>query len=175
MQASDDPTTEMAVRDDAEAREKVMTLIREAMFAMFGTYDGTGTCHSRPMVAVEHDEPDVLWFFTRAESRKLKEIARDPRVTLDYSDPSNNHWISAVGRATELNDRDRIARFWSEPLRTWFPEGKDDPAIRLIRVELDVAEYWDSPSSVVTHGYGYLKALFTGEPPAPGDVARVEL
>ena len=31
----------------------------------------------------------------------------------------------------------------------WFPEGKDDPEIALLRVNLEKAEYWDSPSSTV--------------------------
>ena len=175
MQPSHDPTTDMEVRTDSEAREKVMDLIREARFAMFGTYDATGRSHSRPMAAVKHEEPDTLWFFCRADSRKVREIERDRRVTIDYSDPSNNHWISVLGHAEVVNDRGRIDDLWMEPLRTWFPDGKDDPEIRLLKVEIEVAEYWDAPSSIVTHGYGYLKAVFTGEPPALGDIAQVRM
>ena len=174
MQPSNDPSTEMDVRADAEARGKVMDLIKRARFAMFGTYDEQGNNHSRPMVASGHEGGD-LWFFCRSDSRKVREIGADPRVTLDYADDSNQNYVSALGRASVIEDRAKAEELWVEPLRTWFPEGLDDPALRLIRVDLETAEYWDSPSSMLVHGFGYLKAVTTGEPPAPGDIAQVRM
>ncbi len=163
---------------DPEARKKVYDLISGIRFAMFGTYDDRGTSHSRPMATIETEgeaEGDALWFFTSAGSRKLTEIAADPRVTLDYADASSNDYVSLTGEATELNDRARIAELWAEPLRTWFPDGKDDPAIRLIRVTPDSAEYWDSNSSAMVYAYGYVKARLTGTPPDAGETGRVTL
>ena len=140
---------------------------------MMGTYDASGVAHSRPMVAVKH-EGDKLWFFTRDESRKVSELRQDPRVLLDYSDESGQNYVSIVGRARLTQDSGRAAELWSEPLRTWFPDGPDDPHITLIEVDADGAEYWDSPSSTAVFAYGYLKARLSGEPPTPGDVAQVE-
>ncbi len=178
MTTSHDPSTDMDVRRDSDAVDKVHDMIGKAQFAMFGTYDAEGICHSRPMAAV-HQERDsdveALWFFTRADSRKIAEIGQDPRVTIDYADPSSQNYISVTGRAEILDDRDRIEALWSEPLRTWFPDGSGDPSIRLLRVVMDTAEYWDSPSSAMVFAYGYAKARLTGEPPSPGDVAQVEL
>ena len=171
---SNDPSTEMDVRTDAESRDKVMDLIKKARFAMFGTYDEKGNNHSRPMVASSH-EGDDLWFFCRSDSRKVRELGADPRVTIDYADDSNQNYVSVLGRAEVLNDRAKAEELWTEPLRTWFPGGTDDDALRLIRVEVDTAEYWDSPSSLIVHGFGYLKAAVTGEPPAPGDIAQVRM
>ncbi len=174
MQTSQDPTTHMEVRYDAEAREKVFEMIADAMFAMFGTYDVAGNAHSRPMVAIER-EGDVLWFFTRADSRKASELARDPRVTIDYADSGSQNYVSLVGRATVSQDPAKAKELWSEPLRTWFPDGPEDPAVALLRVEIESAEYWDSPSSAMVHAYGYVKARLTGKPPTPGDVGHVEM
>ena len=177
MQPSNDPTTEMEVRADADAREKVMAMARKATFAMLGTYDARGNCHSRPMGAVDHGGAagDELWFFTRADARKLREIEADPRVTVDYSDPSAKNWISMVGKASIVHDKAKVDELWMEPLRTWFPDGKDDPMIRLIRVDVETAEYWDSPSNAAVYAFGYLKAVTTGEPPSPGDIAQVRM
>ena len=66
-----------------------------------------------------------------------------------------------------VRDKQKVHELWSEPLATWFPKGKDDPNIGLIRVHVDKAEYWDSPSSTMVHAYGYVKANLTGEPPTP--------
>ena len=174
MQTSHDPSTDMEVRHDADAKAKVHEMISKARVAMMGTYDATGAAHSRPMVAVEH-EGDTLWFFTRDESRKVSELTRDPRVLLDYADWSDQNYVSLVGRARLTQDADRARALWSEPVRTWFPDGPEDPHIMLIEVSVDSAEYWDSPSSAMVHAYGYVKARITGEPPHPGDVAQVRM
>lgn len=64
-----------------------------------------------------------------------------------------------------MRDQGYIQDKWSEPLRTWFPEGRDDPQLALIRVHPERGEFWDSLSSTVMHVYGYAKAVLTGEPP----------
>ena len=174
MQPSNDPTTQMETRTDPEARDKVHALMAKAKAAMFGTYDAAGNAHSRPMVATGRDG-DALWFFARRDSRKVSELAADPRVTLDYADWSDQAYVSATGRAEVLRDQAKVDELWSEPLRTWFPDGPGDPAIALIRVELDGAEYWDAPSSAMVHAFGYVRARLTGSPPSPGDTVHVEM
>ena len=141
---------------------------------MMGTYDAAGSAHSRPMAAVRH-EGDRLWFFTRAESRKVSELRRDPRILLDYADEGGQNYVSLVGRARVSQDAAKAKALWTEMLRTWFPDGPEDDAIALVEVEVDSAEYWDSPSSAMVHAYGYVKARLTGEPPAPGEVAHVRM
>ena len=174
METSHSDGTDMDHRRDAEARAKVMDIARKARTAMMCTYDASGMAHGRPMAAVEFED-DGLWSFTQADSRKLDEIARDPRVTLTYADQSRNDWLSIQGRATVTRDKGKAKELWSEPLRAWFPDGPEDDKVALIRVEADSAEYWDSPSGVLVYAYGYLKAVVTGEPPAPGDVAHVDM
>ena len=175
MRTSSDTTAEMELRTDEAARKKVHEMISKAKFGMLGTYDAQGNAHSRPMVAVSQENGDELWFFTRAESRKVDEIGRDPRVLVDYADDDRQNYVSVVGRAEIVADRDKIEALWQEPLRTWFPDGTDDPQARLVKVTAESVEYWDSPSSAMVHAYGYVKARTTGEPPSPGDVAHVKM
>ena len=178
MQPSRDPTTEMDVRRDRDAVEKVHDIIAKTQFAMFGTYDAQGACHSRPMAAVDQDRAagdDALWFFARTDSRKVAEIGADPRVSIDYADSSGQNYVSVLGRAAIVRDRAKIEALWMEVLRTWFPDGPGDDTVALIRVDMEAAEYWDSPSSLMVHAFGYVKARVTGEPPSPGDVAQVRM
>ena len=174
MQPTQTPSTDMEMHHDPEAKEKVFELIEDVRFAMFGTYDARGVCHSRPMARLDR-EGDALWFFTSATSRKIGEIARDSRVTLDFADASSQTYVSLTGTAEIIDDRARIEELWSEPLRTWFPDGKDDPDIRAVLVVPDTAEYWDTTSSSLVYAYGYLKARMTGEAPRPGDVGQVAM
>merc|ERR1719456_66833 len=158
-----------------EAREKIYDLIDKAHVAMLGTYDENGTCHSRPMVPIHNSDDDDLWFFSNAGTRKLGEIQSDPRVTLDVSDASHSNYVSVLGKAEECTDQSKVEQLWREPFRTWFPKGKEDPNIRLIRFKPELAEYWDSNSSKLIYTYGYMKALVTGEPPKPGDQGVVQM
>ena len=33
----------------------------------------------------------------------------------------------------------------------WFPKGKEDPDLNLLRVEISKAEYWDAPGKRMVH------------------------
>ena len=165
----------MLNRNDDEGREKVMDLINEVEYAQMVTHGPGGMMHSRPMVATQAGDDGMIWFMTRDGSRKVEELEADPRVLLVYSDGDEQNYVSLAGHAEVVRDRGKIVEQWSEPLRTWFPKGVDDPAIALLCVKPSVAEYWDAPSSTFVHVYGYLKSTLTGEPPRPGDIGHVDM
>ncbi len=161
-------------RTDQAARDKVFEMIREVEVAMMVTQRPDGHLHARPMRAVHGKESDgTLWFFTSLPSPKTEEIKNDQMVLLAYSDPSRQNYVSISGRAEVVHDVARQKELWSEPLRTWFPGGPDDPKAGLIRVRIEGAEYWDAPSSTLVHTYGYVKSALTGEPPKAGDNDKV--
>jgi len=158
-----------------EQVKKIGEMIADARICTFTTVDNDGTLWSRPMAIQTKDFDGVLHFFTYADSEKVEHVGRNPNVAVGFSDPKLQNYVMMAGQAAVLDDRAKIAELWSEPMRTWFPEGKDDPNLRLVRVDTDRAEYWDSPSSTVLHAYGYVKAVITGKPPGQGDHAKVDL
>ncbi|HYF52907.1 MAG TPA: pyridoxamine 5'-phosphate oxidase family protein [Salinarimonas sp.] len=160
---------------DKEGAQKLYDLVKDVQICMFTTVDEDGTLRSRPMHNQTIDENGDFWFFTKVPSGKTAEIRKDQQVNLAFSNPSKQDYVSVSGTAEIIRDRAAIDKHWSEPLRTWFPEGKDDPAIGLIRVRPTSGEYWDSPSSTMLHLYGYVKAVVTGTPPKGGDEGKVNL
>jgi general stress protein 26 len=162
------------VHNDPKA-QKLYAMIKDVKFAMMTTVDTDGSLHSRPMYNQEADEHGDLWFFTKIQSPKITEISRDNEVNLAYANPDSQDYVSVSGKAEIVRDRAKIQEKWSEGMRTWFPDGQDDPTIALIRVHPVKGEYWDSPSSTLVHLYGYVKAVVTGESPKPGDQAKVNL
>jgi general stress protein 26 len=147
--------------------DRLWSLIRDVEVAMLTTEDG-GVLRSRPMAAAERDGDATLWLFTRASSHKVSELARDERVNLSYAAPSSQTYVSVSGTATLVRDPAAVAARWRESLRVWFPKGREDPDIALLRVTIEQAEYWDAPSSTMLHAIGYVTAALTGEPPHPG-------
>jgi general stress protein 26 len=164
----------MAQQGSGDAR-KVYDMIKDVRVAMMTTLDADGGLHSRPMHTMKPDAEGNLWFFTRRDAPKTAEVEREHAVNLAYADPSEQNYVSVSGRATIVTDQKRIDELWSEPLRAWFPDGKDDPQVALVCVKPERAEYWDSPSSTIVHMVGYAKAVLTGKSPNPGDNAKVDL
>ena len=161
-------------RTDQAAREKVWEMIREVQVAMMVTVDEQGHLRGRPMRAVSMKEfGGTLWFFTSQPSPKTAEVQHDDRVLLAYADPSGQNYVSISGSAQVVRDPQKQKELWSEPLRAWFPGGPEDPDAALLKVEVEGAEYWDSPSSTLVHAYGYVKARLTGEPPQAGENVKV--
>ena len=160
---------------DAQAAEKLWSMIEDVPVAMMTTLDDNGFLHSRPMATLRHAGFDdaTLWFFTKADSAKIGEIDRHWRVNLSYADPKRQNYVSVSGVAEVLLDRARVKELWRDILTTWFPGGPDDPEIALLKITVDQAEYWDSPSSSMVWAYGYAKAKLTGEPSHPAENARV--
>ncbi len=152
--------------------EKLWELIKSIEVAMLVTLDGEHM-RSRPMAMSQRQFDGTLWFFTRQSSHKVSEVAGEQQVNLAFAHPSKQNYVSVSGRATLVTDRSDVADHWSEAVRVWFPKGKDDPEIALLKVSVDQAEYWDAPSSTMLHAYGYVKAVISGASPQPGGHGRV--
>jgi general stress protein 26 len=158
----------------ADDTEKLWQMIKDIRFAMLTSEDGPHL-RSRPMAASQSTFTGSLWFFTRADSHKVEEVQADRRVCVSYADPDKQNYVSLSGTASVVRDRESIDAHWSEAVRAWFPKGKSDPEIALLRVDVSQAEYWDAPSSTMVHAYGYAKAVLTGEPPHPGENRKVQV
>lgn len=154
---------------------KIGEFIKEIDFTMMTTVDEAGELQSRPMSTQKAEFNGDVYFFTYDYSNKIRHIAANPKVNLAYSQPEKMNFVSLKGDAEMLKDRGKMEELWSPELRAWFPEGLETPGITLIKVSVKTAEYWDSPSSLVSHVVGLVKATITGESPQTGDNVTVEL
>src|SRR5688500_14195589 len=95
--------------NDARANEdvrKLGELIDGIEVAMLTTRDADGRLFSRPLQTrrvadVPSNGGDVdLTFFTTANSPKIEQIERDPRVNLTYANPDSHTYVSITGTAS---------------------------------------------------------------------------
>lgn len=63
----------------------------------------------------------IVWFGTNANSRKVAELRRHPRVTLYYFDRDSQAYVTIDGRARLVNDASEKARHWKEEWKTFYP------------------------------------------------------
>lgn len=155
-----------------ESIEKLQDLIEGIDFCMLTTMDG-GHLRSRPMSTQQFEFDGDLWFFTSDNTHKIDEIENDNRVNVSYSKPDDNVYVSVSGRAKVVKDRTKIEELWSPILKAWFPDGLDDPNLCLLKIPVEQAEYWDSPSSKIVQLYGFVKALATGQSADGGENKKI--
>ena len=156
--------------------EKLRDMIKDIDFCMLTTIDENGDPHSRPMSSNGQIDPNGdLWFFTGISSHKVNEVANSPKVNASFADPKNQRYISITGKAQLVRDRNKIEELWKSEFKIWFPKGKDDPDIALIRINAERAEYWDNPSSTAGYVLNFVSSLFTGKEAEFGENKKLEL
>jgi len=156
--------------------KKIRELIKDIDFCMLTTVDESGDLHSRPMSSNgEVDDNGDIWFFTNVSSLKVTEIEKLPKVNASFADLDEQRYVSITGTAQLIRDRAKIDELWKPEFNMWFPGGKDDPEIALLRVSLEKAEYWDSPSSTIGYALSFVSSLVTGKQPDLGENKKVEL
>lgn len=148
--------------------KKLKNLIESIKFCMLTTQDSTGRLHSRPMginKEVECGENEcAVWFFTYDSSTKVSEMnSHNHQVNLSFSDPNKQAFVSVSGTGQINKDKQEMQNRWQTTYKAWFPEGLDTPGISLLRVKIEKAEFWDSPSSTVAHAISFIKGQITGQ------------
>jgi general stress protein 26 len=142
---------------------------------MFVTRHGE-ELHARPMAVAAVEGTNCVWLATSIDSPKAEEIRRDPRVSATFQS-DKGRYVALSGSAELVPDRAKIDSLWKEVWRVWFPQGKKDPSLALIRITVDDAEFWDDAGAKgVRHVFEQVKAVVTRERPAPvpGEHGRVK-
>src|SRR4029077_4838805 len=132
------PTIEQEVN-----MKKLAAMIRGIKIAMLTTLSADGTLHSRPLATQDVEFDGTLWFFTAAGSAKTSEIRQYPQVSVSYASADHPRSCALSGRASLIQEAEKMKELWSPVYRAWFPQGLDDPELALMRVDVDKAEYWD--------------------------------
>ncbi len=167
----------MSLTDSAtmmQNREALWDKIKDVRIAMMTTDEGDGVLRSRPMYTQQPEFDGDIWFFTRDDSAKTDEVAKDKQVNLSYASEKKDLYVSVSGTAQVVHDRAKAEELWSPPLKAWFPDGLDDPHLALLRVRATQAEYWDAPNGVAQL-LEITRAIVQGETAQPGENKKLEL
>jgi general stress protein 26 len=144
-----------------EGLKKIGKLIADVRFAMLVTAAEDGSFDSRPMATQKTEFNGTIWLLTAESSRKSDQIANHSNVSLIYADPGNASYVTVKGRANVSLDKAKIHELWNPMYQAWFPGGENDPQVRVLRVDVDEAEYWEANDSKIVRGIKYLAAAAT--------------
>lgn len=147
----------------SEAIGKIKKLAESADTCHFVTAISKIPLSTRPMSTQKVDDDGSVWFMSDRDSAKNHEISSDRRVQLFYSHQSSSEYMSIFGTAEILFDKNKIEEMWTPIARAWFTEGKDDPAISLIKVTPEEGYYWDTKNNKMVSLIKIATAIVTGK------------
>ena len=160
--------------------EKFYALVEDMEIAMMTTRRSDGHLRSRAMATQKRAEGADLWFVTRDDTPKLRDLAQDPHVNLSYYNDSKREWVSVSGTAVISRDPQKIRELYEVDWKLWFDEEGDprhgtpeDPRMVLIGVTVHAAEFLEvnKPTPVIL--YELVKGWLTGEEPQIGEMHQL--
>ncbi len=151
--------------------ENMIEILRKFDNLMVITDARNGAFHGRPMAVADVTSSGELWFVTSRESEKVKEVHAMGRSVV--TGQQTGSYVSLSGHIETVDDPERVRALWNEAWKVWFPEGKEDPQIVLLRFRAESGEYWSTSGAAgIRYLFEAAKALLTGERPNSTDPAH---
>jgi general stress protein 26 len=151
---------------------RVWEIIEKVGVGMLTTRFDNGL-RGRPLEARPDRDAGVIRFLTDARSGKIAEIEEAHEVCLAFVDAADRAYLSITGRGVIQHDPACAKTIWKSTDAVWWPDGPDDPDVRVLCVEPVTAELWDGPSSAAAAAFEFVKARVTGEEPDLGENRKV--
>ena len=145
----------------SEGIEKIAELIKDLRIAMLVTLDEQGAGRGRVIGVTGYWLLVTRQCSVSVTSGKVHDVVNNPRVNVVYANSSAESYLSVSGHASIVDDRYRMRDLWTPFLRAWF-ENADDPDLRLLRVDVEDAEYWDTPGGKIASLISLVKGAITG-------------
>ena len=129
--------------------------------------------HTQPMTAFAEPDNNTIWFFTRDDLDLAREVraGQDARMILMSKD--REVYADIRGALDCLRDRARIDKYWGPMVAAWYPQGKDDPHLILLRFVPEEGQVWVSDKGIIRLAFEVAKANITHTAPKAGGVADV--
>ena len=89
---------------NSENRASILTYVDMNPIATLGTINENGTPHGSIVYVCTDDHHSVVYFLTKAETRKYKNLIANNHVSLTITNPSENSTLQASGTAKEILD-----------------------------------------------------------------------
>lgn len=111
---------------------------------------GASGVDPRPMTAMAEDDHAPLWFFTSSDTELAQSLEGSGGHAATASFASKDHELFATitGHVVVDNDRAVIDRLWNPYIAAWFEGGKDDPKLRLLRMDTADCQVWLNENSL---------------------------
>ena len=89
---------------------------------------------------LDKDADSAIWFFTHTKSA----FANLGPVTATFQGKGHDMFARFDGTLSVETSQERFDQFWTNFVEAWYDEGKNDPDLLFLRMDLGNAEIWDN-------------------------------
>lgn len=89
---------------------------------------------------LDRDANSAIWFFTK----RSNSLAQMGDAVCTFAGKGHEIFARFEGRLSEETSRERLEKEWDRITAAWYDQGKDDPELLMLRMDLGHAEIWDS-------------------------------
>ncbi|MEW6320409.1 MAG: pyridoxamine 5'-phosphate oxidase family protein [Acidobacteriota bacterium] len=116
------------------------SVVATARYATLVTLDATGQPQARIVDPFAPEDDLAIWVATNPLSRKVGEIAADPRVTLLYFDSASESYVTVIGSARLVRDPAEKAKRWKPEWAGFYKDANRGDDYLLIRIDVSRLE-----------------------------------
>jgi general stress protein 26 len=124
-----------------DLKQRVVELITRNKYSKLITVGLDGAPHGRIMTNLPLGNNMVIWFATGLSTNKIKDIKKNPNVSVFVDDPDDQTNASIIGKAEIVTDDRLRKKYWQEPFSLYFPRGPSDPGYCLLKITPKKVEY----------------------------------
>ncbi|NNC37727.1 MAG: general stress protein [Acidimicrobiales bacterium] len=137
-------------------QQQLMSEIKGSRCVMLGSPNSNE--HMQPMAPqIDDKNSEIIYFFSDNTSDLGKAVAQKPGyVHLCHIDKDYQACIR--GKLSQHTDKSTVDEFWNPIVSSWYPGGKDDPKMMMLKFEPDSAAIWASDKSTIGFLYETTKA-----------------
>jgi general stress protein 26 len=158
-----------------ELQEQLWKEIKKGHLGMLGLVGDAPIQHFQPMTPFIEPTNGEIYFFTRTDTDLARAVGDGAEAMFIVQ--SKDHTLQAcVGGRLDLRaDRERINRYWNAIVAAWYPGGRDDPELTLLRLRARDAQVWLSDHGPLKFALEIARANATHREPDVGQSERLDL
>jgi general stress protein 26 len=157
---------------DDNPQHQLLEEIKGARCVMLGSPDHDK--HMQPMSPQVDVEAGVIYFFSDNTSELGATILARPG-TVHLCLIEKDYQACVKGMLMPHNDPATVDKFWNPMVEAWYPGGKTDPKIMMLKFEPHDAAVWASDKSSIGFLFEVAKAHVKGEMPNMGKSKQIQL
>jgi general stress protein 26 len=131
-----------------EAIKEALALTDRSTIAMVGTNGDDGYPNVKAMIKMETEGLQTIWFSTNTSSKRVAQLARDPKACVYFVDFEQWKGLMLVGHIEILQDPESRQRLWRSGYEKYYPLGVTDPDYTVLRFTSEWGNYYHALSNV---------------------------
>jgi general stress protein 26 len=166
----------MAEHTRAELEVLLWDEIKKDRVGMLGLMGDDITRHLQPMAGYAEPTEQAIWFFTRDDTDLAAEAARSGgEAMFTFQSKDKDLYACLGGRVSIHRDPERAKTYWNPVAAAWYPEGRDDPRLVLLRFDVLDAQVWLTETGPAKFAWEIAKANMSGREPDVGQTAHLDM